>query len=326
MNTRKFAVEVLKKCDKPLSYTQIWKKGQEFGFELDEYKGKTDPWQTIYSIINQDITIKGSESEFVKYSSNPALFGLKSKAYVDIDKAIDEVEEDSDKQIEDAGKNYNESDLHVPLVSWLTASDHFRCLTKTITQQTAKKTAKGIDQWTFPDLIGVYFPYMDFDDLTIDMLNTLKTNTIRVFSFEVKKELTASSLRENYFQAVSNSSWANEGYLVAATISEDESFIKELDLLCNAFGIGVIKLDIESPENSTVLKLARGRDNLEMNVLNKLIERSPEVRGVFETVRDSGKVNKVVGVDVFDSVWSFEEYREKTNGGKKLKGISGRCK
>lgn len=61
----------------------------------------------------------------------------------------------------DAVSNYNESDLHVPLVSWLISTDHFKCRTKTITQQTAKKTVKGIDQWTFPDLIGVYFPYED---------------------------------------------------------------------------------------------------------------------------------------------------------------------
>lgn len=81
MKTREFAVEVLKNCDKPLSYKQIWQKGQEFSYELDEYRGKTDPWLTIYSIINQDINSKGEESEFVKYNSNPVLFGLKSKTY-----------------------------------------------------------------------------------------------------------------------------------------------------------------------------------------------------------------------------------------------------
>jgi hypothetical protein len=32
----------------------------------------------------------------------------------------------------------------------------------------------------------------------------------------MKKELNFSNLRESYFQAVSNSSWANEGYLVTA--------------------------------------------------------------------------------------------------------------
>jgi hypothetical protein len=41
----------------------------------------------------------------------------------------------------------------------------------------------------------------------------------------MKKNLNFTNLREYYFQAVSNSSWANEGYIVALDIDEDESFL-----------------------------------------------------------------------------------------------------
>ncbi len=62
----------------------------------------------------------------------------------------------------------------------------------------------------------------------------------------MKKTLNFTNLREYYFQAVSNSSWANEGYIVALDIDEDDSFFAELKRLNNAFGIGVIKLNAEN--------------------------------------------------------------------------------
>lgn len=69
----------------------------------------------------------------------------------------------------------------------------------------------------------------------------------------IKKEITFSNLRESYFQAISNSSWANEGYLVTAKLLNDEEFHSELRRLTSAFGIGIIKLDIEDPDASEIL-------------------------------------------------------------------------
>ena len=65
--------------------------------------------------------------------------------------------------------------------------------------------------------------------------------------WSLKKRLSFSNLREAFFQAVSNSSWANEGYLVAADISTDEDFQAELHRLSASFGIAIIQLDIEQP-------------------------------------------------------------------------------
>jgi len=48
------------------------------------------------------------------------------------------------------------------------------------------------------------------------------------------------------FQAVSNSSWANFGYLVAAEIGGTDT-LKELRMLFAARGIGFIKLDVDNP-------------------------------------------------------------------------------
>lgn len=82
----------------------------------------------------------------------------------------------------------------------------------------------------------------------------------------MKKTLNFTNLREYYFQAVSNSSWANEGYIVALDIDEDDSFLAELKRLNNAFGIGVIKLN---DENIIMSNLKSDRAGIIADVLIK---------------------------------------------------------
>jgi hypothetical protein len=50
-------------------------------------------------------------------------------------------------------------------------------------------------------------------------------DTLKLTSYEIKKEIkTDSELKEYYFQAVSNSSWANYGYLVAFEVGDNLIF------------------------------------------------------------------------------------------------------
>ncbi len=44
--------------------------------------------------------------------------------------------------------------------------------------------------------------------------------SVRLWSLEVKKELSGSNAKKSFSQAVSNSSWANEGNLIATSISD----------------------------------------------------------------------------------------------------------
>jgi len=93
---------------------------------------------------------------------------------------------------------------------------------------------------------------------------------IRLFSFEIKRELRYANLRESFFQAVSNSSWANEGYLVAARIQEDEDFREELKRLSTSFGIGVIRIDLKDPDSTEILFPAKYNEYLDWNTINKM--------------------------------------------------------
>lgn len=98
----------------------------------------------------------------------------------------------------------------------------------------------------------------------------------KLFSFELKKELSFSNLKESYFQAVSNSTWANEGYLVVFKIEDEDEdeVLGELRRLSQSFGIGVIKLESEI-SNSKILLPAKERE-IDIPTLNMLIEQSPE--------------------------------------------------
>ncbi len=86
----------------------------------------------------------------------------------------------------------------------------------------------------------------------------------------MKRELNLGKLRESFFQCVSNSSWANESYLVAAEISKNDDFMSELTRLSSSFGIGIIRLDIEEPISSEIILPAKTRDNLDWETINKL--------------------------------------------------------
>lgn len=115
------------------------------------------------------------------------------------------------------------------------ASPEFRCVTKTIFHERTGKTKKGYNQWLHPDIVGVHFPFEDYSDRTLELQRLVGDCPYKIYSFEMKKNLNFTNLREYYFQAVSNSSWANEGYIVALDIDEDESFLAELKRLNNAY-------------------------------------------------------------------------------------------
>jgi uncharacterized protein len=161
---------------------------------------------------------------------------------------------------------YSESDLH-PFLTYY-ARLYFKAFTKTIRHNTSKK--KEFGEWVHPDVVGVYFPVEDWKKEVLDLSSATGNTAVKLYSFEVKKRLSFTNLREAFFQAVSNSSWAHEGYLVAADISTDEDFLAELRRLSASFGIGIIKISLEDPDGTEILFPSRERDTLDWDTMNKL--------------------------------------------------------
>lgn len=329
---RNLAVDVLNESNEPLSAQEIWEKASSAGLtEKVGYNGKTEPYLNLYNTLNSDIKNNPS-TPFAKVSKNPALFILKERKSAVTSEAIEEKIEQIEKNQGQENLAFNESDLHPILAMFVYESSHFNCRVKTIAQQKSKRqkakdnSEKVIDSWLYPDLIGVYYPFDDYKNTTSSLLNTLKLSAIKFFSFELKKKLSPSNLRMHYFQAVSNSSWAHEGYLVAAEISDDPDFMKELSLLTNAFGIGVIRLDIDSPQDSEILIPSKFKEKLDYDVLDKLIDRSPDVEALFKDVNDSVKVGTIVNTTTYDRVLTEDMFKNETAKLNGIKGISGRKK
>ena len=94
-----------------------------------------------------------------------------------------------------------------------------------------------------------------------------RADIFKITSYEVKKEInTDYELKKTFFQAVSNSSWANYGYLVAFEIAD--SLNEEMERLNQSFGIGIIELK-HNPYESKVLFPSKYKE-LDFKTIDKL--------------------------------------------------------
>lgn len=259
--------EVLELSIKPLTVHEIWQKAEEL--ELINKvgtSGKT-PEKTLAARLYVDIR-DNDKSVFYQSSKRPAKFYLKAKK--------DSVKE-TDKTISKVDKTtFSERDLHILLSSFVQIDSHFKCQTKTIYHEKSSKAVKGKNQWLHPDMVGVYYPFVDYSEQVLKLFSVVKENPYKMFSFELKKEINYSNLREYYFQAVSNSNWAHEGYLVALKVEEE--LYEELRRLNNAFGIGIIRLNPVNISQSDILFTSKERKNLDWDTIERLADENEDFR------------------------------------------------
>ncbi len=138
-------------------------------------------------------------------------------------------------------------------------------------------------------------PFADYDAVTLRVQKSLSMSSVKLFSFELKKELNFSNLRQSFFQGVSNSSWAHEGYLVVGKMSEDPDLIDELRRLNKAFGIGIIKLNFESVYESEVILQSNLNPELDWNTVNRLIEENTNFKQFMIDVEEDLQLRKIKG-------------------------------
>ncbi|HQH86746.1 MAG TPA: hypothetical protein PKX49_13550 [Anaerolineaceae bacterium] len=186
---------------------------------------------------------------------------------------------------------------------------------KTINHSKSEKRYFG--EWVHPDIVGCYFPFRDWENEVMDVSELVGKSTIKLYSFELKRELSFVNLREAFFQAVSNSSWANEGYLVAANIDKEEEFMSELERLSAAFGIGVIRLDIDDPDSSEVLLPARAKDSIDWETVNKVAGMNPDFSEFLRRIKNDMR-SREIRKEMYDVVMGKDELvgsfaKKKTN-------------
>ena len=136
-------------------------------------------------------------------------------------------------------------------------------------KRSSNKRGPNGNRWLYPDVVGMEDLGAEWHQEVRDCVNQYSDKRTKLWSFEAKLLINRSNVRECFFQAVSNSSWANFGYLAAAEI-EGQDTLKELRMLFAAHGIGLIKLDADNPGESQVLIPARERDEIDWDMANRL--------------------------------------------------------
>jgi hypothetical protein len=279
------AYDVLKSTPKPLTHQEIWQvAGEKDLVRRIKTSGKT-PWQTLGARLYVEVRDNES-SRFIGVGKRPMRFFLREREPGLPSQAATQIEKEETKK-KGSKTEYVERDLH-PLLTYFAYTNPVfsrgrSIFTKTVYHEKSQRSS--YNQWIHPDMVGFYMPIDDWRPDVIEFNRLSDNNSLRLFSFELKISLDKSTYREAYFQAVSNSSWAHEGYLVAAEIQQDDEFLSELRRLASSFGIGIIHVDPSDIDRSTILYPARSKDTLDWETINKLCVQNKDFEKFLKDVK-----------------------------------------
>jgi len=196
----------------------------------------------------------------------------------------------------------SELELHPYLVKF--AYERFNVYCKTINALKSINTKSKIGKWTNPDIVGINPVILSLNNLfqnEIKKLGLFSTKVIEFYSFELKIRLDKSNITEAYFQAVSNSTWANYGYLVVEDFENEKIFLENLSRLNNAYGIGLIRLNIKEPSKSEIIISARFNEIADINFMNFLSSSNNDFHNLITTTINTISEMKI-DIQNFDEV------------------------
>lgn len=178
--------------------------------------------------------------------------------------------------------NFTEHELYPILISYLKSEFGLFCLRINEKRSINNKGQNG-NQWLHPDIVAMQTLDQKWNELVKACVKQGSGQNVRLWSFEVKKELNGSNVRSSYFQAVSNSSWANEGYLVATSISNSD-VEEELRMLSSLHGIGVILLQPNNPTESEIFLPAKRRQEADWQSINRILSQNSDFKNFIQLV------------------------------------------
>jgi len=147
----------------------------------------------------------------------------------------------------------------------------------------SNRRGKGGNKGLHPDIVGLEDSNPGWCDEIKKCAGAFFYKTVTLSSYEVKRKLDRGNISGAFLQAVSNSSWANYGYLVAAEI--DDKIEPELRRLANLHGIGVICLD-NNPARSRIIIRSRQRD-IDWDTVNRIAEENTDFMDYIICVRET---------------------------------------
>lgn len=284
------AVHAMKMVNRPMTIAQLWDfilinklhhRLRSYDVSTESFIGKS-PERTFGSSITRNKHIFKEVP-----NTKPKQYILKSQKDIsNPQQAKLEVTKNLNQATHRLAK-YHERELHPILTYFLKFDKYFQAYSKTIFHEISPKGAKGEDKWLYPDMVAVHFEYANYQkNHVLDFITKFNKPPIKIYSFEIKKELNFSNYKESFFQAVSNSSWANEGYLVAAQILPDGQFIESLKKLSQSFGIGIIELNRHNVKQSKILSPAKFKEMMDYSVVNELANKNANFSQFLKTIID----------------------------------------
>ena len=179
-----------------------------------DFGGAKTPGSTISAVLGDFIRNGDTRVKRIKQDGGTYSYYLtKNEQNIGIEILSGDTETQIVKPIKtNKSKTYEERDLHKLLSSYLKNTDTY---SKTIFHE--QSNGKDNNQiWTHPDMVGIKFLNLQTKASQNFLKSINRVDTFKLSSYELKREINSDSeLKKAFFQAVSNSSWANYGYLVA---------------------------------------------------------------------------------------------------------------
>jgi len=256
--------------------------------------------QIVAEIGSQkDQLIKSSEHIFWQDKPRPRVYWYDpDKKRGDI--SSNDIENDSEENDEYISTTsipnkspFLEHDLYPLLIDYLNSEHNLYCM-RIDEKKSRNQRGSGGNTWLHPDIVAMQAVDKEWNELVRACVKNGDGQSVRLWSFEVKITLNSSNVRKSFFQAVSNSSWANEGYLVATSIS-DNKVEQELRMLSALHGIGVILLNPENPSESEILLPAKSRPEIDWQSVNRIVVENTDFKDYIELVStyyQTGRVRK----------------------------------
>jgi len=230
----------------------------------------------------KDQIIKSDQHVFWQDKPRPRIYWYDpAKEVSDTSQTVIE-NDDTDETPSFTRQSFSEHELYPILIDYLQSELKLYC--QRIDEKRSKNSrGSGGNQWLHPDIVAMQPVDKEWNELIRSCVKQGAGQSVRLWSFEVKKELSGSNARKSFFQAVSNSSWANEGYLVATSIS-DSTVEQELRMLSALHGIGVILLNPANPSESEMMLPARSRADVDWQSVNRIVVENEDFKDYIELV------------------------------------------
>jgi len=211
--------------------------------------------------------------------------------YNDIQTNINEQDITEKEETTKEAKDLSEHELYPILIDYLISEHQLNCL-RIDEKRSGNNLGSGGNQWLHPDIVAIEPVAQRWHQHVKTCVLQGGGQSVRLWSFEVKKVLTMGNVRKSFFQAVSNSSWASEGYLVATSIS-DSRVEQELRMLSALHGIGVILLSIENPSESELILPAVKRAEIDWESVNRIVEENADFKDFIDSVSNYYQTGRI---------------------------------